>query len=143
MSVFKFAAHKHNNVVETLYKNAHNYVCTKIPLEQLTAKCTMSTLRTIAKVHNIYIPSKICMTDAPSFIKGHHCPSCETHMTAFALHNQKSDVTKYKVWYDKLSTDSNKKKCQRQLGSSKYQKNLIYLVKQFNIHFLHQLHQWN
>ena len=59
MSVFKFAAHKHNNVVETLYKNAHNYVCTKIPLEQLTAKCTMSTLRTIAKVHNIYIPSTV------------------------------------------------------------------------------------
>ena len=113
MSVFKFAAHNHNKVIETLYKNTHDHVCTKIPLEQLTAKCTMSTLRIIAKIHNIHIPSKIRITDAPSFIKGHHCLSCETHMTAFALHGQKSDVTNSKVWYDKLNGDGKKERAKR------------------------------
>ena len=121
-SVFKFVAHNHNKVVETLYNKDHSHVCTKIPLEKLTAKCTMNTLKIIAKKHNIHIPSKVRIADAPLFMKGHHCQSCETHMTAFVLHNQKSGIAKSKVWYDKLDKDVKKERAQKNWNNDKKKK---------------------
>jgi len=103
-AMFRFTAHKHNRVTDALYKTAkdHDYIHTNMPLEQFAHKCTMKDFRNIAKIHNIYVPSKTKINEAPSYLKDHHCSSCEDHVTVFTLHIPKSNSLYCKKWYNNL-----------------------------------------
>jgi hypothetical protein len=107
-AVFKFVTHKHGNVVNALYKDADDHVCGNIPLNLLADKCTLKSFRSIAKIHHIYVPTKAVVTDMPSFVRNHHCPECETHVSVFGLHTTKSNSERQKTRRDKLDTEHKK-----------------------------------
>ena len=109
---FRYAAHKHSKVTDALYRHGQDcdYIHTKFPLNQFVAKGTMKNFRSIAKSHNIYVPSKAKIDTAALYLKDHHCSSCETHVTVFAPHIRKSNSLKCKNWYAALNPTTKSKR---------------------------------
>ena len=118
-SVFRFAAHSHNRVANALYKDKQDHICAAIPLDQFAARCTMKDFRTIAKIHNIHVPARTNASKTSSLLQGHHCPSCETHVTVFVRHIVKSDSLRSKHRYYKLDTEGKTKMKEQRRANTK------------------------
>jgi hypothetical protein len=105
MSSFKFVQHSHKNVAEALYRNSTEHVIGNVPLNFLASRLTVKDIKSIAKSHGIYTPSRLRAAEGPELFKDHHCSRCNTHLSVFVLHAVKSTSERFKKWYGDLDAE--------------------------------------
>jgi len=118
-SSFKFISHSHHRVAEALYKENPDCLFGYIDLKDFVPKLTMKDIKSIAKIHSIHVPAKTCLPDVPLLLRGHHCSSCDTHVSVFKLHVVKTAAERSKTWYSQLDIEQKDEKIKKASAANK------------------------
>ena len=104
----KFVIHNHHNVVEALYKDRVDHVYGKVPLDKLVTGLIMKDVKAVAKIHNVFVPARIGISNVADLFRGHSCTRCETHTSVFVSHAIKSGSERVRNWYSGINDDRKK-----------------------------------
>lgn len=85
----------------------------------------MKDIKSVAKIYSIHVPAKTCLPNVPFLLRGHHCSSCDTHVSVFKLRVVKTTAECSKTWYSQLDIEqkdvkvkkvnaANKRECTKQ-----------------------------
>jgi hypothetical protein len=113
----KFIGHKHNNVVDALYKDSVDCVYGKVPLKIFVPDLTVKDIKAIAKVHGIHIPPKIRAGDISNILDDHLCQSCNTHVSVFTLYSVRTNAERCSKWYNNIDSSKKKSKINKTIGN--------------------------
>jgi hypothetical protein len=91
--------------IQTLDPNDGNVLCS-MPLNVLVPKLTLKSVKELAKLHDMYMPSKILLKDAHISLKNHKCETCSDLPAVFKFYKAASNAEYQRTWYQK-----NKEKC--------------------------------
>jgi len=90
---------KKNNI-QTLDPNDGNVLCS-VPLNVLVSKLTLKSVKELAKLHDIYMPSKILLKDAYILLANHKCETCSDLLAVFKPYKAASNAEYQQTWYQK------------------------------------------
>jgi hypothetical protein len=105
---------------QTLDLNGDILCC--VPLNILIPKLTLKTVRELANLHDMYMPSKILAVNARILLENHKCETCPDLYALFQPYKIASNAECQQTWYKK-----NKDKCveyhERRYPTSEYREN--------------------
>src|SRR6202167_1316827 len=77
-----------------------------VPHNILAPKLSLKTIKELANLHDMYMPSKILLKNAQILLENHKCETCEDVFAVFKPYKVASNAERQQTWYQK-----NKEKC--------------------------------
>jgi len=85
---------------QSLVLNDGDVLC-NVPLNILASKLTLKTIKELANLHDMYMPSKILLKNAQILLENHKCETCEELLTLFRPYKVASNSEYQQTWYRK------------------------------------------
>jgi hypothetical protein len=93
------------NRKQSLVFNDGDIMC-NVPHNVLAPKLTLKTVKELANLHDMYMPSKVLLKNAQILLENHKCETCGDIFAVFRPYKVASDPKHQQTWYQK-----NKEKC--------------------------------
>jgi hypothetical protein len=76
-----------------------------VPLSILAPKLTMTCIKDLAALHQIFVPSKTLVKNAQMLLQDHKCQKCDSYISLFEPYKVQSNAQRQQNWYKKLEPD--------------------------------------
>ena len=90
---------------QTHFPDNESTVLCVVPLSILAPKLTMTCIKDLAVLNQIFVPSKTLVKNAQMLLQNHKCQKCDKYISLFEPYKVQSNAQHQQNWYKKLEPD--------------------------------------